>query len=276
MTPDAIRHQLARGAWFTKLRGVYRFAGTPENWHQQARALALLCGDGAALSHETAAFLHGLDGTSLKRGEAPRSIEVTAARRRRVLLPRPHVLHLANKDVPSTFVQDLPVTTLARTMIDLCDLLPQDKLEQALDSARRRNKNFDALLLEALDRNEHRGRQNVEKLLYLTRVRRHAVDSALEVEVLRRIREASLPEPLTGFKVFDGGRYVIKLDVAYLAPRRIALHCDSREWHQGRQLDIDARQRTHLDTLGWKNLYVTWRTLDDPLWLHALSLALGL
>ncbi|MFT3710695.1 MAG: hypothetical protein QM817_23985 [Archangium sp.] len=266
-----IQHQLDSQRWLVKHRGVYRFPGSTQNWHQDARALTLLAGEGAVISHATAGWLHRLDGIIIRLDEDPRVIHVTAPNERRVGFPTPHVVHRSRTAIPQTTIDGLPVTTMARTLIDLADLVSDDLLEHALDSARRKNKSADVEILNAIALAEHRGRRNIPALLRLMKLRLHSVDSPLEVEAVRRIRAAGLPEPTLGYSFYDAdGHFVIKADAAWLTPIKVALHCDSRTWHKGAQLDRDAMQRTRLEEMGVKNVMMTWATLDHPFWVRAL------
>lgn len=56
---SAVSRRVARGDWQRAFRGVVVLQSGPTSWRQRARA-ALLYGRGAALSHESAAYLHGI------------------------------------------------------------------------------------------------------------------------------------------------------------------------------------------------------------------------
>jgi very-short-patch-repair endonuclease len=89
-------------------------------------AAVLACGDEAALSHFSAAVLWGMlhDGGG--------RIHVTAETRRR----RPGlVLHEAALGGDIARRAGIPVTTPARTLIDLADVAPRRTLERAIDEA---------------------------------------------------------------------------------------------------------------------------------------------
>lgn len=85
-------------------------------------------GDGAVASHRTAAAIWGI------RPSASRRVEITAkgarARRKDILL---HRNRLAAADI--TAVDGIPVTTPARTLVDLADVLSRRALERAFDEA---------------------------------------------------------------------------------------------------------------------------------------------
>lgn len=89
-------------------------------------AAVLACGEGAALSHLSAAVLWGM------LGDGGGTIHVTAAGRRR----RPGlIVHEAAVGDEATKRAGIPVTTPARTLIDLADVAPLRTLERAVDEA---------------------------------------------------------------------------------------------------------------------------------------------
>src|SRR5512134_515317 len=62
----AIQHRLASGNWHPVARGVYRLSGAVESPELRAMAAVLAAGDGAAVSHRSAAALHSLPGFDLE------------------------------------------------------------------------------------------------------------------------------------------------------------------------------------------------------------------
>jgi hypothetical protein len=60
MAPWTITDELARGTWRQRRPGVYRTADAPETWRQRALALCIGPSPAFAVSHRSAAFLHGL------------------------------------------------------------------------------------------------------------------------------------------------------------------------------------------------------------------------
>jgi hypothetical protein len=94
-------------------------------------AAVFACGDGAALSHRSAAALHGL------RASSRAGIDVivpgrTARRHDGIDLHR--AVHLEPQDI--TTVDAIPVTTVARTALDLAAVVRRRAVERALDRPR--------------------------------------------------------------------------------------------------------------------------------------------
>ena len=107
-------------------RGVYTVGHPVLPRYGQLMAAVLACRDGAVLSHRSAAEL-------LRLGPTTAFFEVSAPGDRR---PRDILVHRA--EVPPEhrcIVEGIPVTTPARTLIDLADVLTRRGLERAIDEA---------------------------------------------------------------------------------------------------------------------------------------------
>lgn len=108
-------------------RGVYAVGHLGLTRNGCFMAAVLACGDGAALSHFSAAVLWGiLDGEGQR-------LHVTAARRRRVA---GLVVHEAPLEGERVRCSGIVVTTPARTIVDLADVVSRRRiLERAIDEA---------------------------------------------------------------------------------------------------------------------------------------------
>lgn len=60
ISKETARRRIAAGDWQRMFRGVVVLQSGPTSWRQRARAALLYCGPGAALSHQSAAFHHGV------------------------------------------------------------------------------------------------------------------------------------------------------------------------------------------------------------------------
>jgi predicted transcriptional regulator of viral defense system len=89
-------------------------------------AAVLAAGDGAALSHLSAAVLWGL----LR--DTSRAVHVTVEGKRRV---RGVIVHRAPLQGERVRRDKIVVTTPARTLVDLADVVPRRTLERAFDEA---------------------------------------------------------------------------------------------------------------------------------------------
>ncbi len=130
ITPSMLNRALQARRLVPLHRGVYavghRRLRTEGHW----LAAVLALGPGAALSHRDAAAVHGL-----RPSNRPR-IDVTT--KRRGLKPHPgiDIHHTAILDAPDvTALAGIPVTTVARTLVDLASVVPPAHLAKALGEA---------------------------------------------------------------------------------------------------------------------------------------------
>ena len=241
--------------------GVYRMAGAPATWRQSLLAACLWWGDGAAISHCAAAALWRL------LGFAPGgAIELSLGLRRQRRAARHRVHRPASLDaVDVTTLDRIPVTTVARTLIDVAGCVPADVLEEALDDALRRQLVTVARLRRRLDVLGGPGRRGTGLLRGLVDARaapRRVPQSVFETRLLRVLRTGGLPRPALQHSVTTHlGKAV--LDFAYVE-RRVAVEADGFRWHSSRrQWDHDRMRRNALTMLGWTLVHVTWPELRD-------------
>jgi very-short-patch-repair endonuclease len=125
---DVIDHRVATGEWIARYAGVYGIGHRTPGPIADAAAAVLACGEGAVLSHDSAAALWGL-------GRWPARHEVIAPnqrRRRGIVSHRSTTLEA--DDV--TRHHGVPVTTPVRTICDVASRRTDDQLLQAIDDAR--------------------------------------------------------------------------------------------------------------------------------------------
>lgn len=250
-----IRHRIASGRWEPVARGVYRLRSVRPSWEQTLTIALLVWGDGAAASHRSAAALWSFPG--FKR----RPIDITVPRRRRRTHPPPGVTTFcgALTRADTAFTAAIPVTTPARTLIDLAATAPRDRVEEALDDALRRTLVTPARMTAVLHR--MRARPGVVVMRDLLNARRgvRPPDSVLATRLLRAIRAAGLPPPVSQYEIFGmQGRFIACVDFAY-PRRRIVIEADGYEVHGRRVAFQNDRERDRaLHELGWRVIRVTW------------------
>ncbi len=250
LSPSKIRTRIRAGLWERLGTSVYGVAGAPHTWEQRVWAACLETGGLA--SHRTAGWLWGLDGL----GRTPpgelevivsfanrRTTDGAQVRRSRTLVPA----HAAKRP-------GIPRTNLARTLLDLSEVLGPLELELAFDSALRQQADLRAWLNRLLRPLSARGHQGIGNLKELLSEPTPAADSALEVKLRRLLKAAKLPAPRTGVDVIDGGVHVAKLDFAWPDNRpRVALMAHGARWHGNtRRWQRDLQQVSQLAGLGWR------------------------
>ncbi|MDX6657407.1 MAG: hypothetical protein QOH62_2200, partial [Solirubrobacteraceae bacterium] len=183
-TRRQIDARLAQGRLIRLHRGVYAFGHARLTPHGRWLAAVLGCGPGATLSHRSAAALWGLRATP---GGA---IDVTIPRSGR---NRRHgvLLHTSRRLMAEDIavVDGIPVTTPARTIVDLADIEAQHRVRRAADQAERLNLHAPIVPIE--------GRRGIRSLVALEheRLGTQLTRSELEEAGLDVARQANLPRP---------------------------------------------------------------------------------
>lgn len=255
LSVGAIRWRVSSGEWVREVGPTFRLAAAPRSWWQHATAVLLAAGPTAALSHASAAFVLGLEGYNARPTDI---VEVTVPRARRVHLDG-FVTHHVHERAPSFVTRGLRVTTLARTLVDLAAVMPEEKFEFTLDSAHRRYSHLGRWLEDYLGRLEPRGHAGIGMLARLLRERNGGhTESALEVKTWRALRRNGLTDVRRQYEVKErNGVPVMRVDFAW-PEHRFVLHADSTLWHlQEERMTRDALQRMRLLELGWVSLVVT-------------------
>jgi len=196
----AIEHRVRNGRLHLAMRGVYA-VGWPELSREgRWMAAVLAAGEGAALSHSSAAALWGI-GTERAGG-----VDVSVRRECRIMRPR-----IRARSRPSLPAHDIvvrlgiPVTCPIRTLVDRATELGPSALERMVNEADKRDLVDPETLRTALD--DYRGEPGVRPLRALLNRQTFRLSDA-ELEVLFRplAHGAGLPVPLTkqmvnGFEV---------------------------------------------------------------------------
>jgi predicted transcriptional regulator of viral defense system len=170
-------------------RGVYAVGHSHLGREGRRLAAVLACGEGAALSHRSAASHWGLLDTQSA------FIDVTARRSREGV--RGIRLHTARSLAPqdTTTHEGIPITSVARTLLDLAATVRPDRLERALAQAERLQLYDYTAISDVLSRsNGHRGRAALTRA---TAQEPKLTRNDLEAIFLALVRQAGLPEPQT-------------------------------------------------------------------------------
>lgn len=190
LTDGAISRRVARGALQRRHRGVYSLGPAPLSREASWMAATLAAGPVAALSHEAAAELHGVN-----RFRAT-SIDVVTPLRRRIAGVRVHtVRRLDPRDL--TTHRGIPVTTVHRLIVDLSDVLIAHDLTAVIHEAAFHGRFVEAAVRDCMQRAN--GRHNlhvVERAIALYRGGSAGLKSRGERTFLALVTRHGLPEPL--------------------------------------------------------------------------------
>jgi very-short-patch-repair endonuclease len=220
-------------------------------------AAVLACGQGAVLSHRSAAALWGLYEDSRS------TIDVTAPNRRG-RIPKGIDAHrdgsLTSAD--RTVSHGIPCTSVARTLLDFAAVAPIWELRKAVSEAE---------VLRILDHvavrqliKRSRGRRGVARLRMvmdeihpLTRRTR----SDMEILFLRMCERAGLPLPEVNVTLYVGARRTMP-DFLW-RDAGLIVEADSRRFHDtGSAFQRDREREQRLQLAGWRVSRCTWEQIE--------------
>ena len=118
-----------------------------------------------------------------------------------------------------TTVDGIPVTTAARTILDLGAVCPPIVVEKALEAALRRELVTLSSMRALLDRIGRQGRNGAGVLRRILDERdpQHApTESDKETELFAVLRKHGLPLPVPQFEIFHNPRFIARPDFAYV------------------------------------------------------------
>ncbi len=218
-------------------RGIYLLGGAAAETSLQAASAALQAVEqpGSAASHLTAARLHGLDVPP--QGRAQITIPRPERRPHRDRL-RLHTARLPAADVIE--VDGIRVTTVARTLVDLCRFLPRVSAVWAVEDAMRRGL-VERLELERASRRLART-PGIRRARQRFRAAEPRSGSPLETDARLRLCDAGLPCPEVQMEVLlaDGARAFV--DLGY-REARVGIELDGREFHELPEALFEDRSR---------------------------------
>ncbi|HYV16625.1 MAG TPA: DUF559 domain-containing protein [Conexibacter sp.] len=250
VTTTVIKKRVARGTLIRLHRGVYAVG------HRQLRregrwlAAVLAIGPGAALSHRDAAGLHGIRPANHQR------VDVTTPKRGRASQEGIEVHHATLVPLDVTVVRGVPVTTVARTLVDLAAIVPKDHFAKALSRAEL-NRVLDAPALEAaMRRARNRPSGHAALRAALAELRDHGptlTRSELEDRFAALLTAHNLPPAKMNHHV-EG----FEVDAVW-PEHRLAVELDGYAHHRDKQaFQRDRGKGNALTRAGWKLLRYTY------------------
>jgi hypothetical protein len=251
VTPKQIAVRLRRGSLLREHSGVYRVGHRAPSVEARYLAAVLACGVDSLLIARPAAFLW-----ELVKGSPPRP-EVVAPVKRRV---KGVVTHRVRSIHPGDRAEcrGVPVTSVARTVVDLAGLLAEQRLARVCHEAEIRHQLTPAEVEVVLERLPTRpGSRTLRRILHgdvrLTL-------SKLEERFLVLLREHHLPLPETNRPT--GGR---RVDCRW--PRHhLTVELDSYRFHRSRHAwEADRRREREAYARGDDFRRYTWADVfEDP------------
>jgi hypothetical protein len=253
---DAIDHRLRCGRLHHLHRGIYAVGHPVLSAAGRWMAAVLACGDGAVLSHRSAAALW-----EIRPSSAPR-IDVTVPRH---LHARPGI-HPHHGRLPPDEVtthRGIPVTTPPRTLLDLATVLDPRRVERAVQEAEVQRLSDSLSLEDLLTRYPRRpGRATLMAILNSAALGATTTRSELEDRFLTFLDAALLPRPCVNATV-ELHTGSVEVDCLWERQRVIA-ELDGHASHgTTAAYERDRARDRALSAAGWRVVRITWRQLHD-------------
>lgn len=225
-------------------------------------AAVLAYGPGALLSHRCAAALWGiLEGW-------PATVDISVPRE---LVSREGIrVHQAWIAADERTVKaGIPVTTVARTLLDLAAVLQFHELNRALERAEALRLADSTPLVALITR--YRGRRGTANLKAAMKegLRPAVTKSELERRFLTFLEKAGLPRPQTNVWLQIAGEW-IEVDCVW-PEQRVIVELDSRAYHRTTAaFERDRKRDRRAHAAGWTTVRITDRALrEEPQSLDA-------
>lgn len=264
--PPTLLDERIKGRRLERLaRGVYGVPGLSGR-HRDALARIFACGPYTVGSHDTAGHVQDL------LLQPPAQTVVSAWRGR----PDPRegvVLHRARiRSDERTTCDGVPVTSIARTLLDLAAALPQRAFEQALARGLRLTDVTGDQLLQLVARYPRRPGTPMLRAMLQADVQPAMTRSEAEERFLALVRTGELPAPQTNVRVHG-----FETDF-YWRAHGVVVEIDGFQFHASRAAQQrDRRRDSTLGAPGIRVLRFTWHdlTAQPSATLVKVALALG-
>jgi len=272
LSASAARSRVARGRLHRVHKGVYAVGRPGLNASGRRLAAVLAYGPDAVLSHRSGAGLWGL------RPDSRPNIEISVPRPG--IRARPGVdVHCSGTLTPRdvTVHNRIPVTTVARTLLDLGDVTNRRAVETAVEQSEVLRR-FDLRAVEeALQRaGNTRGRTLLTSVLKDLAHASTLTESELEEAFLGIVRATPLPDPEANAWITLADGTPVRVDFLWRA-ERLAVEIDGHPYHRTRQSrERDARRDQLLRLAGYEPLRFTGRQVArEPEWVAEILVALA-
>ncbi len=254
---DAIDYRLAVDRLWIVMPRIYAVGQRRLPPLGRPMAAVLSSGSGAVLSHRSAASLWGIRTSRA----GPIQVTVPSKSRSTKLVRRHHVV-LPSDEL--TVHEEIPVTTVSRTVLDLASTSTTDEVEVAIRQIEFLRLYDQLSLLDLIER--YPGRRGVARVrAALARVEALSVGrvrSPLETRFLPFLRRYGLPRPRLNDWVVVGERR-LQVDCHWAGTGQI-VELDSWQAHGTRTAHREDRARDRaLRVAGYEVTRITWAQLDD-------------
>jgi very-short-patch-repair endonuclease len=247
----ALQARLRAKRWYALHRGVYAVGHDALTWRSHLIAAVYACGPGALASHRAAGALHGLLSSQRIEVSAPRGCKP----KRGITVHRTRLIRPEER----TVVDGIPVTSVARTLVDIADVLGDERYASAVRQAEVLRV-FDLKTLESATVPGRRGEHRIARVLAAYQPEPHLLRSEAERRLKQLCRQHRLPLPR-----FNVNLHGYEVD-AYWPEAHLVLEVDGAATHHTRHaFHADRRRDRMLAAHGIQSLRVTWPDLGAAL-----------
>lgn len=260
LTDRAITSRTAAGALHPVFRGTFAVGHRDIGRKGRMLAALLACGDGAVLSHGSAAELLGL----WSKMAVPVDVIVPRRAGRKIQDVRWH--RVPAPDSREIEVQaGIPCTTASRTVVDMAARVGQKSLRRLVEQAAVLRLLDVSEVDRILARGRRRGAPQLRAVLSAWRTEEKktpVLRSLLEARLFPALVEARLPRPQCNVDLtIDGHR--LEVDLLW-EEQRLVIETDGEETHGTRTAFQHDRWRDQvLMTAGYRVARATWRQLEE-------------
>jgi very-short-patch-repair endonuclease len=238
----AIHARVGAGRLQRLWRGVYSFGHCELRPEGHLLGAVFACGEGAVLSHRSAAEQWGM----LRSNQVP--VDVTVGVRGTRSKRRGIHLHCVRRLYPedTTVIHGIPITTPARTLVDLCAVVPPRMIERALEQSYVLQLIAPQAIEEALRRAPGRKTAALRRLLAKESRTPTLTRSELEEAFLALCRRGGLPDPEVNVRLHG-----YEVDFLWREQRRV-IEVDGYAFHSVRgAFERDRRKDVDLELAGF-------------------------
>src|SRR5215210_1884025 len=254
---DAIDHRVAQARLHMLHRGVYAVGHRALRREAYWMAAVLAGGDDAVLFRRSAALLWGI------RSSARANVEIAVPRERR---NRPGIEAYETRLAPDevTTHHGIPVTTPARTLLDVAAVLTEQQLTRAAERAEALRLTSPTSLEALAMRYPRRpGTPAIKRLIDENRIQATTTRSELERRFLTLLDAENLPPPLVNEEIHLDQATKYEPDFTWRT-HKLIVELDGYETHATREaFERDRARDRALQIAGWRVLRITWRQLRD-------------
>ncbi len=274
-SPDLVNRRLRQRRLRRLHPGVYALAASPDPWLQRLWAARLAVGDPVAVSHITAAALHGFPGyprTDRLELTAPHGTHhrVTGAVVHQISDLLPHHVSDGSPTGPG-----IPVTTVPRTVADLSASASPARLRSLITELVTVKRLGLVDLGVTLGDVARRGKPGVVKLARVLDglAGRPVKATAAEVAFHAALAARGVPLPTPQAPLPGRGAVSGVVDGLY-GPQRLIVEVDSRRWHgRFRDLSRDRERDAEAARAGYQTLRFLYEQVQsDPDWVAETTL----